>query len=62
MSEQPLIHLRGVVRTFDDGRMRANVRPETTAESGRDLAPEEYLGAAGALVDRALARYRGEAT
>ncbi|HSC90813.1 MAG TPA: lyase family protein [Gaiellaceae bacterium] len=44
----------------DPGRMRANLRPETTSEAGRDLPPEDYLGSAGALVDRALARFRGE--
>ena len=44
----------------DADRMRANVRPETTSEAGRDVAPEEYLGAADALVDRALARFRQE--
>jgi 3-carboxy-cis,cis-muconate cycloisomerase len=48
----------------DAERMRANVRPETLSEAERfglsTEAPDEYLGVAGALVDRALARYRAE--
>lgn len=48
----------------DVERMRANIRPETMAEAerffpGRELRPDDYLGASGAFVDRALARYRG---
>jgi 3-carboxy-cis,cis-muconate cycloisomerase len=45
----------------DAGRMRANLRPETLAEAARfggAARPEDYLGAAGALVDRALEAYR----
>jgi 3-carboxy-cis,cis-muconate cycloisomerase len=46
----------------DAERMRENVRPETLSEAERfglsPSAPEEYLGAANALVDRALAVYR----
>ena len=42
----------------DAERMRANVRPETTSEARRELEPEEYLGAAGAFVDRALSWFR----
>jgi hypothetical protein len=41
--------------------MRANLRPETLAEAARfggAARPEDYLGAAGALVDRALEAYR----
>jgi hypothetical protein len=38
--------------------MRANVRPETTSEAGSDIAPEDYLGVAGAFVDRALGWFR----
>lgn len=42
--------------------MRANLRAETMSESERFAAdarePEEYLGAADAFVDRALAFYR----
>jgi 3-carboxy-cis,cis-muconate cycloisomerase len=38
----------------DADRMRANLLSKTTSEAGRDVAPEEYLGAADALVDRAL--------
>jgi 3-carboxy-cis,cis-muconate cycloisomerase len=44
----------------DAGRMRANLRPETIAEAGGDVKPEDYLGSAGAFVDRALARCREE--
>jgi hypothetical protein len=40
--------------------MRANLRPESTSEAGDGVAPEDYLGSAGALVDRALARYRAD--
>jgi 3-carboxy-cis,cis-muconate cycloisomerase len=42
----------------DAGRMRANVRAETTSEAGREVEPEDYLGVAGAFVDRALAWFR----
>jgi 3-carboxy-cis,cis-muconate cycloisomerase len=42
----------------DAERMRANVRPETTSEAGRKVAPEEYLGVADAFVDRALGWFR----
>lgn len=41
-------------------RMRENLRPETVSEAGRDVLPEEYLGAASAFVDRALARFRAD--
>ena len=47
----------------DARRMRENVRPETLSESRRRggvRGAEDYLGAAGAFVDRALARYRDE--
>jgi 3-carboxy-cis,cis-muconate cycloisomerase len=44
----------------DVQRMRENLRPETTSEAGREVAPEDYLGSAGALVDRALKRFREE--
>lgn len=44
----------------DPGRMRQNLRPETVSESGSDIAPEEYLGAASAFVDRALTRFRAD--
>jgi 3-carboxy-cis,cis-muconate cycloisomerase len=47
----------------DTGRMRANVTDETLSEARRrgiDVSgPEDYLGATGAFVDRALALYRG---
>ena len=46
----------------DAGRMRANLRDETMAEAERFAPgterPEDYLGAAGALVDAVLARHR----
>jgi 3-carboxy-cis,cis-muconate cycloisomerase len=41
-------------------RMRANLRPQTTSEAGRAVEPEDYLGAADALVDRALDAFRRE--
>jgi hypothetical protein len=44
----------------DGDRMRANLRPETTSEAGRDVTPDDYLGAASALVDRALARFHSD--
>ena len=47
---------------IDADRMRANLRPETLSEAerfGGADRPEAYLGAAGELVDRALARWRG---
>lgn len=44
----------------DAERMRANLGPETTSEARREVAPEDYLGSAGALVERALGRYREE--
>jgi 3-carboxy-cis,cis-muconate cycloisomerase len=47
----------------DVDRMRANVDPGTLAEAERfgiaAARPDDYLGAAGAFVDRALALYRG---
>ena len=47
----------------DAERMRANVGAETLSEAERFApaarAPEDYLGSAGAFVDRALAFYRG---
>jgi hypothetical protein len=47
----------------DAERMRANIRPEVLSEARRfapdATEPEDYLGSAGALVDRALAAYRG---
>jgi 3-carboxy-cis,cis-muconate cycloisomerase len=46
----------------DAERMRANVRAEALSEAERvgiDAArPDDYLGAADALIDRALAFYR----
>jgi 3-carboxy-cis,cis-muconate cycloisomerase len=45
----------------DAERMRANIRPETLSEADRfggAATPEEYLGSAGAFVDRSLAEYR----
>ncbi|MFL6014897.1 MAG: lyase family protein [Gaiellaceae bacterium] len=56
--------LRGTLERLeiDAERMRANLRAETMSESERFAAdarePEEYLGAADAFVDRALAFYR----
>jgi 3-carboxy-cis,cis-muconate cycloisomerase len=48
----------------DVERMRANILDETLSESEklgeRAAAPEDYLGSAGAFVDRALERYRLE--
>ncbi len=48
----------------DAQRMRENIRTETVSEAGRFAltpdAPEEYLGVADALVDRALAVYRAD--
>ena len=46
----------------DAERMRANVRPETHLGSGASCGrrPSDYLGAADAFVDRALAAYREE--
>ena len=39
--------------------MRANIRQETLSEAKGDATrPEDYLGAAGAFVDRALEFYR----
>ena len=58
----------GVARTLeglrvDPDRMRANIDPATLSEAERfDIAaeaPEGYLGAAEAFVDRALERHRG---
>jgi 3-carboxy-cis,cis-muconate cycloisomerase len=46
----------------DAERMRANLSAETLSEAerfGGAQRPEDYLGSAGTLVDRALARYRG---
>jgi len=46
----------------DVQRMRANLAAATLSEAerfGGAQRPEDYLGSAGALVDRALARYRG---
>ena len=49
----------------DAERMRANIRPETLSEAERfglaPATPDDYLGTANALVDRALAEYRGDA-
>jgi 3-carboxy-cis,cis-muconate cycloisomerase len=45
---------------IDAARMRANLIAEATSEGGANVAPEDYLGSASALVDRALARYREE--
>jgi 3-carboxy-cis,cis-muconate cycloisomerase len=46
----------------DAERMRENIRPGVMSEAKRfapgATEPEDYLGAAGALVDRALAAYR----
>lgn len=47
----------------DTERMRANLRSETMSEAERFApdarGPEDYLGSADALIDRALAFYRG---
>jgi 3-carboxy-cis,cis-muconate cycloisomerase len=47
----------------DVDRMRVNIEPDTLAEARRfgveAASPDDYLGAAGAFVDRALALYRG---
>ena len=47
----------------DAERMRANIAAETLSEAERFALdaerPEDYLGAADAFVDRALALYRG---
>jgi 3-carboxy-cis,cis-muconate cycloisomerase len=57
--------LRGTLEglAVDPERMRANVRDETLSEAGRfglePASPDDYLGSAGALVDRALDFYRG---
>jgi 3-carboxy-cis,cis-muconate cycloisomerase len=43
----------------DGERMRANIQPETLSEAqGEATRPEDYLGSAGAFVDRALEFYR----
>jgi 3-carboxy-cis,cis-muconate cycloisomerase len=44
----------------DVARMRANVRPETVSEAGRDVRPDAYLGSTVAFVHRALARFRAD--
>jgi 3-carboxy-cis,cis-muconate cycloisomerase len=48
----------------DGARMRANIGPDVLSEAARfapdATRPEDYLGSAGALVDRALAHYRGQ--
>lgn len=51
-------HVRRTLETLevDAERMRANLLAETTSEAGGTVAPEDYLGAASAFVDRALAR------
>ena len=56
------IHLRRTLELLevDAGRMRANLRAETTSEAGRAVEPEDYLGSADAFVERALARFREE--
>ncbi|HSL63902.1 MAG TPA: lyase family protein [Gaiellaceae bacterium] len=53
-------HLRETLEGLevDAERMRANIRPETTSEAGRETVAEDYLGSADALVDRVLARFR----
>jgi 3-carboxy-cis,cis-muconate cycloisomerase len=53
-------HVRATLEGLevDAERMRANLRAEATSEAGADVAPEDYLGAASAFVDRALARRR----
>jgi len=44
----------------DVERMRENIRHETLSEAQGDVKrPEDYLGAAGTLIDRALEFYRG---
>jgi 3-carboxy-cis,cis-muconate cycloisomerase len=46
----------------DTERMRANIRAETLSEAerfGGATRPEEYLGSADELIDRALTRFRG---
>jgi 3-carboxy-cis,cis-muconate cycloisomerase len=42
----------------DADRMRRNVRPETTSESGREIEPEDYVGVAAEFVDRAIDAFR----
>jgi 3-carboxy-cis,cis-muconate cycloisomerase len=56
------VHLRRTLEMLevDTERMRANLRAEATSEAGREVEPEQYLGSAGAFVDRALARFRAE--
>lgn len=56
------VHVRETLEGIevDAERMRANLVPETASEARREVAPEDYLGSAGALVDRALGRYREE--
>jgi 3-carboxy-cis,cis-muconate cycloisomerase len=56
------VHLRRTLARIevDPERMRANLRPETVSEAGRDVEPEEYLGSAEAFVVRALVRCREE--
>jgi 3-carboxy-cis,cis-muconate cycloisomerase len=48
----------------DAGRMRANIPDDALAEAQRfgiaARRPEDYLGSAGVLVDRALERYEAE--
>jgi 3-carboxy-cis,cis-muconate cycloisomerase len=57
-------HLRRALEGLevDAERMRANLRAETHSEAERFAPgterPEDYLGSADALVDRALAFYR----
>jgi 3-carboxy-cis,cis-muconate cycloisomerase len=53
-------HVRRALEELDvdAARMRANLRPDTAAEAGRAVTPDEYLGSAGVFVDRALARFR----
>ena len=55
-------HVRAALEGLevDRERMRANLIPETVSEAGEPLPPDEYIGSAGALVDRALARFRAE--
>jgi 3-carboxy-cis,cis-muconate cycloisomerase len=56
------MHLRRTLEQLevDAERMRANLRPETLSEAGREVEPDEYLGSADAFVDRALARFGKE--
>ncbi len=55
-------HLRRALEGIevDAERMRENLRPETLSEAGRDISADQYLGSAGAFVDRALSRFHDD--